>query len=107
MRRSGIKAAIRSAREPCNLPIGILGDRIVAFLEHKDRNAQESQFARRLAQTVDRFFHGIANKNQSLHLLARMLLARVTQDLADLGLAATTVYARHELSQLFARRNPP
>ena len=69
MRGAGVEAAIGAAREPRDLAIGVLGDRIVAFLEHEDRHAEQAELAGGGAQIVDLLLHGVADEDQRLHLV--------------------------------------
>ena len=65
MRRAGIEAAIGAARQPRDLAKRVFRDRVVAFLEHEGRHAEQPKLAGRLAKIVDRLFHGVADENQA------------------------------------------
>ena len=106
MRRAGIEAAIGAAREPRDLAIGVLGHRVVALLEHEDRHAEQAEFAGRRAQIVDLLLHGVADEDQRLHALLGVFLAGVAEHLADLGVAAAAIDARHQLGELLGCRRP-
>ena len=103
---AGIEAAIGAAREPGDLAIGALRHRVAAFLEHEYRHPEQAELARRRAQIVDRLLHGVADEHQRLHPLPGVFLAGMAQHLADLGVAAAAVDARHQFREPLACRNP-
>src|SRR5436190_12112304 len=106
MSRPGIEPAIGPAGEARNLPEGALGNRIITFLEHESRNAEQPQGAGGMAKIVEFFLHGVADKNQRLHLVPLRLSLRVCDDLADLRVPAATVDLLHEMSETLRPRNP-
>ena len=84
-----------------------LGHRIVALLEHEGRHAEQAELARRRAEIVDLLLHGVADEDQRLHLgLARVSARACVEHLADLGVAAAAVDARHQLAEPLAARRP-
>ncbi len=106
MRRAGIEAAIGAARQPGDLAIGVLGHRVVALLEHEHRHAEQAEFAGRLAQIVDLLLHGVADEHHRLHALLAIFLAGVAEHLADLGVAAAAIDARHQRGEFLGSRDP-
>ncbi len=60
---------------------------VITFLERKDRHAENAEFARLLAETVDIFLERIADEDQRVDLARTGLLDGVTKHLAKLGMA--------------------
>ena len=104
--RADIETAIGAARQPRDLAIGVLGDRVVAFLEHEHRHAEQAELAGARAQIVDRLLHGVADEDQRLHALLGVFLAGVAEHLADLGVAAAAIDVAHQVRRA-CRCRPP
>ena len=75
------------------------GGTVTALLEDEDRNAAQTELAGLFGQVVDALLHGVADIDQRIDLAARRLLQRMREHLADLGVAAAAVDARHQLLQ--------
>ena len=93
-------------RKASNFTISIFRHRIIAFLKHESPHTKEAQFAGSLAKMVDWFFHGIPNEHERLYTLACVLLSRMTQNFAYLGLPSPAIDPRHQFGQPFAAGNP-
>ena len=74
-----IEAAIGAAGEARDLAKSLFGDRIVAFLEHEGRNAEQPERTGRMAKIVELLLHRVADEDQCLHLLLLRLAAAHAQ----------------------------
>src|SRR5579872_4705458 len=95
---SRIEAAPGAVGETRDLAKGTLCHRIIAFLEEKHRHTQEAQFTRKGRKRVNLLFHGIAHKDESVHLAFRL---GVAEDPGDLGLAAYARDSAHRVMEIF------
>ena len=106
MRRARIEPAVGAARQPRDLAERLLGDRVMALLEHERRHAEQTECAGRSAQIVDRLLHRIADQHQRLHLALLGLAPRMREHLADLGVTAAAVDLLHQRRELPRLRHP-
>ncbi len=91
-----IEAAIGATRQPRNLAKRLLGDRIVALLEHEGGHAEQAELACGMAEIVELLLHRVADEDQGLHLGDLGLALGMGDDLADLGVAAAAVDPLHQ-----------
>src|SRR5262245_58812459 len=106
MRGARIEAAIGALGQPRNLTERLFGDGVVALLEHERRHAQQPELARCLAEVVALLLHGPAYHHRRLPLPPLPSLARGPNHLADLGVPAAAVDARHQAGEP-SRLRPP
>src|SRR5262249_20011337 len=106
VRSAWIEAAIGTPGEPRDLAERLLGDRIVALLEHEGRHAEEPQLAGQMTQIVELLFHGVADEDQRLHARAARLALGMGDDLADLGVATAAIDSLHQRGEPFGLRHP-
>ena len=72
----------------------------------KTGTPKQPKFAGRGAQVVDLLLHGVADEHQRLHPLLAVFLARVAENLADLGVAAAAIDARHQRGEFLGTGDP-
>src|SRR4051794_5182470 len=106
MRRAGVEAAIRAARQPRDLAERLFGDGIGALLEHESRHPEQPELTCGVAEVVELLLHGIAHEYQGLHLRHLGLTLGVRNDLADLGVAAAAIDSLHEAAEPLGLRDP-
>src|SRR5882757_8203035 len=101
-----IEAAIGAARESSNFAKGLVGDRIVALLEHESGHAQKPELAGGVTEIVELLLHRIADEHQGLYLGGLRLPPGMRDDLADLRVAATAVDPLHQPGERLGLRYP-
>src|SRR5439155_6660365 len=97
---------VGAAREPRHLAERLLGDRIMALLEHEGGHAEEAELASRMADIVELLFHSVADEDQSLHLGALGLATGMRDNLADLSVTAAAIDFFHQARQPLGLRDP-
>src|SRR5271163_3149101 len=75
--RTGREAAISAVRKPGDFAESLLADWVVTLLEHERGDVAQPQLAGGGAQIVERFLHGVTDKDQHRNLLLVVLSSRV------------------------------
>lgn len=101
-----IKGGVGAGAEVGHLLEALAYARVVALLEHKQRQTHHAQFARAGAEGIDRLLDGVADKNGGLHRLLLVGVQAVVQYAPDLGVAAQALYTAHGIEQLAGAVHP-
>ena len=73
----------------------MLRDGVEALLEHEGGHPEQPEFARRMTEIIELFFHGVADEDQGLNLCRLGFALGVGDDLADLGVTAAAIDPLH------------
>ena len=106
MSRARVETAIGAARQARDFAKGLLGDGIEAFLEHEGGHAEKPELSGRMTQVVEFLFHRIADEDKGLDLSVLRLALGMSEDLAELRVAAAAFNALHQRAQPFRLRYP-
>ncbi len=93
------EAAECAAGEARDLAERFFADRVITFLEHEGPDVTQAEFASARAYLVKRFLHGVADKDERRDFPFLGFAPRMGQNLADLGVAAPTIDARHQAAE--------
>src|SRR5262249_27026941 len=104
--RTGIEPAIGAFGQSRDLAVGAFGSGIAAFLEQEPGNAEQAALAGACSDIVDALLHGIANIDRRVDALLLRLALDMSQNSADLRVAAPATDRGHQARECFGIRHP-